>query len=338
VSLLLAIRRPWLYAVRVKATGFSTLEFIEPMYARAVQILPGSKEWLYEVKLDGYRCLAGRDKSGVTLWSRRGNLFTERFPGIARACERLPAGTLIDGEVVAIDESGSISFNLLQHHRSKAQAILFYVFDVPVYRGRSLIEITLEKRREILNELIQNMNRRPGVVALSETIDAKVPELVRLAREFGFEGIVAKRKDSTYESGKRTGAWVKYRVNRGQEFVIGGYVPANPFDSLIIGHYEGDRLHYVAKVRNGFVPETRRQIARRFKELESDACPFANLPEKKRTPWALTKEEMGHCRWLKPELVAQIEFAQWTPDGHLRHAKFVALRDDKPSRSVTREQ
>jgi ATP-dependent DNA ligase len=118
-------------------------------------------------------------------------------------------------------------------------------------------------------------------------------------RSSGFEGIVAKRKDSVYESGKRTGAWVKYRVNRGQEFVIGGYTPGNPFDALIVGYYEGDRLLYAAKVRNGFVPKVRREVASRFKGLEIDTCPFANLPERKRTQWALTKEEMKNCVWRK---------------------------------------
>jgi bifunctional non-homologous end joining protein LigD len=113
------------------------IRFIEPMYARLVNELPEGKEWLYEVKFDGYRCLAGTDGKGVTLWSRRENLFTNQFAHIAEACERLPPGTLVDGEIVALDESGRISFNLLQHHRSKAQALLLYVFDLLVYRGRS---------------------------------------------------------------------------------------------------------------------------------------------------------------------------------------------------------
>jgi bifunctional non-homologous end joining protein LigD len=161
--------------------------------------------------------------------------------------------------------------------------------------------------------------------------------MIRVAKEFGFEGIVAKRKDSLYEPRERTGAWVKYRINRGQEFVIGGYTPDNPFDALIVGYYEGERLLYTAKVRNGFVSQVRREVASRFKELEIDTCPFVNLPERKRTQWALTNEEMKNCVWLKPELVAQIEFTEWTPDGHLRHSKFVGLRDDKDAREVVRE-
>jgi ATP-dependent DNA ligase len=135
----------------------------------------------------------------------------------------------------------------------------------------------------------------------------------------------------------RTGAWVKYKVNRGQEFVIGGYTPGNPFDALIVGYYESERLLYAAKVRNGFVPLVRREVASRLKGLETETCPFANLPENKRTQWALTTEEMKNCVWLQPRLVAQIEFTEWTPDGHLRHWKFVGLRNDKEAREVVKE-
>jgi ATP-dependent DNA ligase len=120
--------------------------------------------------------------------------------------------------------------------------------------------------------------------------------------------------------------------------VIGGYTPDHPFDALIVGYYEGEKLYYAGKVRNGFVLQVRNEVYRRFEGLETDDCPFANLPEKKRTMWALTKEEMKNCRWLKPELVAQIEFAEWTPDGHLRHSKFVGLREDKKASEVVREQ
>jgi len=324
----------------VKTKDFSALppakvHFVEPMYALPVQDLPKGNEWLYEVKFDGYRCLAGRDASGVTLWSRRGNLFTRQFPHIAHACERLPPNTLVDGEIVALDENGRVSFSLLQHHRSKAQALVFYAFDVLIYRGRSVLSVPLYFRREVLRRIFEDSKAAP--IGLSENIEAAPTDLIRVAKEFGFEGIVAKRKDSYYESGKRTGAWVKYKVNRGQEFVIGGYTPGNPLDALIVGYYEGERLLYAAKVRNGFVPLVRREVANKFKGLGIDNCPFANLPEKKRTQWALTKEEMKNCVWLKPELVAQIEFTEWTPDGHLRHSKFVGLREDKDAREVVRE-
>lgn len=148
---------------------------------------------------------------------------------------------------------------------------------------------------------------------------------------------VAKRGDSLYESGKRSGAWLKYKVNKGQEFVIGGYTGGDPLDALILGYYEGDKLMYAAKVRNGFVPHVRREVMKKLKGIETELCPFANLPEKKRTQWALTREEMKNCIWLQPILLAQVEFTEFTPDGHLRHAKFIGLRDDKDPKQVVRE-
>lgn len=312
----------------------TSLKFIEPMYARSVEKLPQSRGWLYEVKLDGYRCLAGRGSKKATLWSRRANVFTTQFPRITRAFEKLDENTLIDGEIVAVDHDGRISFNLLQHHRSKARALQFYAFDLLIYRGRSLLRVPLQSRRQLLAEAL---HRIADPVRLSEAFETDPADLIQAAKEMALEGIIAKRKDSSYESGKRSGAWLKYRINRGQEFVIGGYTPGHPFDALIVGYYEGSKLYYVGKVRNGFVPQVRREVHRKFKGLEIGACPFANLPEKKRTMWALTRAEMENCQWLEPELVAQIEFAEWTPDGHLRHSKFVGLREDKDPWAVTRE-
>ena len=311
------------------------LKFVEPMLAKSVTELPkATDKWLYEVKLDGYRCLAGKDSRGVNLWSRRGNIFTKDFPDVARACDDLPPDTLLDGEVVALDEGGRASFNLLQHRRSKASAIRFYAFDLLIYRGRSLLGLTLIERRPLLAEALASVDES---VRLSENFDVDPDELLRGAKELGFEGVLAKRKDSLYEPGKRSGAWLKYKLNRSQEFVIGGYTPGSPFDALIIGEYHEDKLHFVSKVRNGFVPRLRREVFTKLKPLETAACPFVNLPEKKRTQWALTRDEMKNCRWVAPELVAQFDFTEWTPDGHLRSAAFVGLREDKNPREVIRD-
>ena len=311
------------------------VKFIEPMLAKSVTELPkATGKWLYEVKLDGYRCLAGKDSRGATLWSRRGNVFTKDFPTIARACDGLPPDTLLDGEIVALDERGRASFNMLQHRRSKASAIRFYAFDLLIYHGRSLLALKLTERRALLAEAVASLDES---VRLSENFDADPDELLRGAKELGFEGVLAKRKDSPYELGKRNGAWLKYKLNHSQEFVIGGYTPGSPFDALIIGEYHEDNLHFVSKVRNGFVPRLRGQVFKKLKPLETTECPFANLPERKRTQWALTREEMKNCRWVEPELVAQTEFTEWTPDGHLRNATFVGLREDKNPREVVRE-
>jgi DNA ligase D-like protein (predicted ligase) len=245
------------------------LRFIQPMYALAANGLPESSEWIYEVKLDGYRCLAGRDSTSVTLWSRRGNVFTLQFPAIARAFEALEPGTLLDGEIVAIDESARSSFNMLQHHRSKASALRFYAFDLLYDRGQSLLKIPLSRRRELLKKVVTSLK---DPILLSEAFDAEPSELLRSAKELALEGVIAKRKDSFYEPGKRSGAWVKYRINQGQEFVIGGYVPDHPFDSIIVGYYQDGKLYYAAKVRNGFVPHVRREVFQRLKGLDIDSA------------------------------------------------------------------
>jgi bifunctional non-homologous end joining protein LigD len=202
---------------------------------------------------------------------------------------------------------------------------------MPIYRGRILVNVPLEKRRALLEEALEKVDYP---VLFSRNFDAKPADLIRAAKELGLEGIIAKQKGSLYVPGRRTNAWVKYKVNQSQEFVIGGYTPGNPFDALIVGHYEGPRLQFVGKVRNGFVPHVRREVFQRLKRLETDKCPFVNLPEKRRTVWALTAEEMKNCRWLKPEVVAQIAFREWTPDGHLRHPVFAGIRDDKDPRAA----
>ena len=153
-----------------------------------------------------------------------------------------------------------------------------------------------------------------------------------------FEGVIAKREGSIYEPGQRSGAWLKYKINCSQEFVIGGYtMGGNPFDALIVGCYEGSKLKYVAKVRARFVPHMRCALYPLLHEFRTEKCPFTDLPEKRRTLYSLTRDEMHKCQWLKPLVVAQIEFAQWTPDGHLRHASFAGLRTDKEPRSIVRE-
>ena len=164
--------------------------------------------------------------------------------------------------------------------------------------------------------------------------------LIESVKRHGFEGLVAKRRTSLYEPGLRTGAWMKMRVNRGQEFVIGGYTRGTKtFDALIFGYYEGDRLIYVARTGNGFTPVTRAQLFKRFRGLEIDSCPFVNLPEARSGRWGqgLTKAKMAECQWLKPMLVGHFEFLEWTSDNHLRHSKFVGMREDKNAKDVGRE-
>ncbi len=311
------------------------VKFIEPMLARRAAALPRARrEWSYEIKLDGYRCLIGRDSSGVRLWSRRGIVYNREFPQLAQAAADLPMDSLIDGEVVALDQKGRPSFNLLQHRRAHASAIRFYAFDLLVYRGRNVMGLEFSARRSLLAGALEG---RSGEIQLLENFATAPAKLLRAAKKLGFEGVVAKRKNSLYEPGRRSGAWLKFKTNQGQELVIGGYTRGNPFDALVVGYYDQGALRYASKVRNGFVPRLRREVMARLKPLHTAECPFVDLPEEKRTPWSLTRSEMQKCVWLKPELVAQIEFTSWTPDGHLRHAAFAGLREDKNAAEVVRE-
>jgi bifunctional non-homologous end joining protein LigD len=272
----------------------------------------------------------------ITLYSRRQNVLNTRFPYIAAALKDLPDETAIDGELVALASDGRPNFNLLQNYRSAKSHIIYYAFDVMTLKGRDLTQLPLSERREVLRSILPT-NEHLGI---SIAVQKTAQEMIALVREQGIEGIVAKRTDSIYQPGKRNGSWTKHRISLGQEFVIGGYVPSYlGVDSLVVGFYRGSDLMYAGRVRAGFVPATRRQVHEQIKHLKSDRCPFANLPEKAAGRWGqgLTAEKMKECVWLKPEAVAQIEFLEWTGGDHLRHTKFIALRDDKEPRTVVRE-
>ena len=308
------------------------------MLLQRTDSLPDSPHWLYELKLDGYRAIAFKRDGVVRLRSRNDNDFSGRYPGVVKGLATMPDDTVIDGEVIAFDDDGRPSFNALQNYGSAAAPVIYYVFDVMVLAGRDVMRDPLEKRRELLEQKVLPKLSEP--VRYASSLDAALPVLVQSVKEQGFEGLVAKRRNSVYEPGLRTGAWMKMRVNRGQEFVIGGYTRGTKtFDALICGYYDGEQLIYVARTRNGFTPAARAQLFRKFKGLEIGDCPFANLPEAKSGRWGqgLTKAKMAECQWLKPVLVGQFEFLEWTADNHLRHSKFVGLRDDKPARDVVRE-
>jgi bifunctional non-homologous end joining protein LigD len=308
--------------------------FVPPMMAEPVETLPDDPSaWTYEVKFDGYRCLAWKEKKRVTLFSRRGNHLNADFPAIAKTLENLPDGTMIDGEIVALDEDGRPSFHALQNRRLGKRPLHYYVFDLLAYQGHSLLGVELRQRRELLRSILA----ASAAVIFSENFQTTAGQLLKSARELGLEGIVAKRADSLYEPGKRSPAWVKYKIQQGQEFVIGGYKVGNPLESLLIGYYDKGKLLFLDKVRNGLTPWLRKELSQKLAPLETEICPFANLPERKTRVGAVTKEEMKNCRWVKPEIVAQIEFAEWTTDKHLRHPRFVSLRDDKEPQGVVRE-
>ena len=313
--------------------------FIEPMLLLRTDALPDDRlRWTYQLKLDGYRAIAYKTRGKVYLRSRNDNDFSLRYPAVVESLAGLPDETVIDGEVVAFDEDGRPSFNVLQNYGSSSAPVVFYAFDIMVLRGKDLRSETLERRQLLLEKKVLPKLMEP--VRYVGALSAALPDLVASVKAHGLEGLVAKRLGSRYESGMRSGAWMKMRVNRGQEFVIGGYtLGTKTFDALVFGYYEGKKLMYAARTRNGFTPATRLALFKKFPGLEVKDCPFANLPQAKGGRWGqgLTKAKMAECRWLKPELVAQIEFLEWTSDNHLRHSRFVALREDKRARDVMRE-
>jgi DNA ligase D-like protein (predicted ligase) len=312
-------------------------EFIEPMDCAPVTKLADGPGWVFEIKFDGYRAVAVKSDNRVSLFSRRRKSFDHHYPLIVEALAELPDGTVVDGEIVALDESGRPNFNLLQNFRGEASRIHYFIFDLLICQDRDLTKLPLVERRKLLKSL----KLASGRIRIAEQFEASANDMLAAVRQQQLEGIVGKRKDSLYEPGKRTGSWVKCRVNRGQELVIGGYLPGpHGFDSLIVGYYRGKDLVYVARVRNGFVPASRRQVFEKIRHLTSPTMPFVNLPDTHKSRWGdeLTAEKIKECVWLRPEAVARIEFLDWTEADRLRHAKFAGLREDKSARLVVKEQ
>ena len=215
--------------------------------------------------------------------------------------------------------------------------VYFYAFDLLNLDGELLVNRSIERRRELLDILLPAPK---DPVRPSPLLQAPSGQILQAVRKLGLEGMVGKRIDSVYEPGERSGAWIKLRANLEQEFVIGGYIPgARGFDALLVGVYEKRELIFVAKVKNGFVPRIRDELFHALKALQTAKCPFKNLPEKRSSRWgeSLTAEKMDQCRWVKPKLVCQVAFIEWTDAGHLRHCTFIGMRDDKKPAEVVRE-
>jgi DNA ligase D-like protein (predicted ligase) len=325
------------WAILLCVADKNKASFIPPMLLVRTEKLPEGEDWLYELKLDGFRSIAFKTGGKVYLRSRNNKDFNATYPSIVKALAHMPDETVIDGEIVALDEAGRPSFGALQNYGSGNIPIVYYVFDVMVLEGVDVMREPLSRRRELLEQKILPDLVEP--IKYSAELDSDLTDLVQSAKKLRLEGLIAKRRDSRYQPGLRTAAWWKMRVNAGQEFVIGGYTLGNPFDALVFGYYEGNRLLYVARTRNGFTPASRQRLFEKFRGLEVRDCPFVNLPEAKSGRWGqgLTKEKMKDCRWLKPVLVAQFEFTEWTPEWHLRHSRFVGLREDKKAKDVGRE-
>jgi len=316
--------------------------FIEPMKAR-LAARPPEGDWIYEIKFDGFRALAFKNGSSAKLLSRNDKDFGRRFPEVLEAVKEFAGHDFIlDGEIVALDKQGRSSFQLLQAYDlgQEKPPIMYYVFDLLRLDGKSLQQLPLTERKQRLETMLGDAS---GIIRYSASLEGDVDKLLKQAKHLGLEGLIGKRADSVYEPGRRSGAWIKLKLHHEQEMVIGGFTDPegsrHHFGSLLIGYYEKNQLQCAGKVGTGFDDALLRSLSARFKPLAISECPFKNLPEKRagRYGAGITAAEMRRCHWLKPELVCQVKYSEWTRDGKLRHPVFLGLRDDKPASEVVRE-
>jgi bifunctional non-homologous end joining protein LigD len=329
--------------VRRRSSNTPLPAFVEPMKAKLVEALP-SGDWLYEIKFDGFRALALRGGSEARLLSRNekdlGGKFTEVMDSISALQVQ---DAIIDGEIVALDEKGRSSFQLLQAFElgEKRPPIFFYAFDLLRLNGKDLLDLPVEQRKASLEKLLR---KPPGTVRYSTSVENDGEEVLNQARKLGLEGLIGKRLGSRYEPGKRSGAWIKLKIQKQQEFVIGGYTEPEGtrkyFGALLVGVYEGTNLKFAGKVGTGFNEKLLRTLFSEFKKIASDQCPFVNLPERRsgRYGQGVTPAEMKRCHWVKPTLVCEVKFAEWTRDDRLRQPVFLGLREDKDAKEVVREK
>lgn len=321
------VSRPRLRPAAVGAPA----KFIPPMKAISVSTVPAGR-WRLEIKLDGYRAIAVLNAGDVELWSRNHKPLTADYPDVAAAVAELKCrNAVLDGEIVALDERGRTRFQLLQGRDLKgARApIVYYVFDLLHLDGASCLHLPIEERQARLQRLI---GRKPGVVRFSPVFELAPEILLAEVRKQGLEGIIAKLPGSPYEPDRRSGAWLKCKVMGEQEFVIGGFTPPKNsreyFGALLVGYYRDGKLIYAGKVGSGFNRALLASLHAEFQKRRVEAPAFVSVPAGHRT---------RGVTWVRPELVAQVRFAEWTSDGLLRQPVFLGLRRDKAASDVVRE-
>lgn len=300
--------------------------FVSPQLATLVADPPEGNDWLHEIKYDGYRAIAAVAGGRCRVYTRSGQDWTQKFSSIAAALCRLKVGSaLLDGEIVALDEHGRSSFQLLQSSLKEGRIPLtYYVFDILELDGRDLRDEPLKRRKEILRKALKGA---PCDIRFSEDVVGHGDRVFAHACRMGLEGIVSKQADKPYQS-RRTHSWLKCKCTGEEEFVIGGYRKSDkngrPFASLLIGEFVGDKLHYRGRVGTGFDAATLDDLSARFAKLARRTSPFVDAPR------AISRD----ASWVDPRLVAQVAFTERTNDGILRHPAFLGLRGDKPAKEV----
>jgi bifunctional non-homologous end joining protein LigD len=315
------------------ATPPSAKRRYAPMLATLAEDVPRGAGWLFEVKWDGYRAIAQVSGSEATLTSRNGNDLTARFPNVAKEVAKAvkTPDAVLDGEICALDEAGRSSFSAMQQGKA-GTPLVYYVFDLLEVEGEPLVDLPLVERRKRLEKLLDKRNRS---VRLSEAFDDGAT-LLEAAEQQRLEGIVAKRLDSRYIQGKRTRDWLKIKTHGEQEFVIAGFTKgtgrrASSFGSLVLGYYRGDELVYAGNVGTGFNSKEIEKLLDKLRPLKRPTSPFPEVPK-------MPKVRKSDVIWVEPELVCEVEFAEWTHDGRLRAPSYKGLREDKPAEEVRREE
>ncbi len=317
--------------------------FIEPMKAKPVEKPSIIGDWIYELKFDGIRLIAVKRDDKVSLLSRNQNELAGRFPEIVEAVKDLSAREcVIDGEVVALDEQGRSSFQLLQAREMEGRKtpVYFYAFDLLQLDGKSLVSLPLEARKNVLEKLCADAG---DPIRYSGAIGGDAKLLLEEVKHRGLEGIIGKQRNSVYEPGRRSGAWIKLKCVEQQEFVIGGYTPPQGarkhFGAILVGYYENKKLVFAGKVGTGFTTKSLAMLYRKFRAEERPDCPFVDLPSKQNGQWVqgITPSMMRKMHWVNPVFVCKIKFAEWTRDEKLRAPVFLGLREDKKPGDVVRE-
>jgi bifunctional non-homologous end joining protein LigD len=334
--------RPTIPDAALKGLPKAKPRFIDPMKARLVDS-PPTGDWSYELKFDGFRVCAVKNGSKINLVSRNGNELGKRFPEVVEALKNFPPNDcVLDGEVVALDEEGRSSFQLLQGLEMEGHnpPIVFYVFDVMQLNGRSLTGLPLTARKQVLAKVCDGL---ADPIRYSGEIGGDARTLLKEVQRRGLEGLIGKVRDSVYEAGRRSGTWIKLKCVNEQEFVIGGFTPPQGarqhFGALLVGYFEGKKFLFAGKVGTGFNTKSLAALHKKLKGEKRDACPFADLPSKQGGQWVqgITPSMMRKIEWVNPVFVCQVKFAEWTRDAKLRQPVFLGLREDKKPEKVVRE-
>ncbi|KQW54151.1 DNA ligase D [Variovorax sp. Root411] len=314
---------------------------IKPQLATLAAGVPSVGEWLYEIKFDGYRLMARLDKGKIALVTRGGHDWAAKMPSLVSELGTLGLrASFLDGEIVVLGSSGAPDFNALQNAFDRGRdtdRIVFFVFDAPFFEGHDLRQVPLVERRKLLRDFFAA--KATAHVRFSADFEADPTSLLRSACRMQMEGVIAKRADAPYVS-RRSETWLKLKCKLRQEFVIGGYTERTDetaqVGSLLLGiHDAAGKLVSVGSVGTGWSAEEASDIKQKLMPLAAAGSPFDKGDTK---PGRWSKRKAGSERWVKPQLLAEVSFAEWTPDDQIRHASFIGLRDDKPARVIVRER